>query len=320
MEKENGSKEKGDAKDKVVDAPKEKAPEKAPPTKTAPPQAPPPGWDPPQPQQPPQRGYAPPPGGQAPPPGYYPPPPPVYYPPPPPPRPKRRSSNKPAVVGSLLIVVGILGLATAGMGFFGFAFFSTSSEWFPGEEGDVVTVFGEVEALNGTPIEGVSVSILGTNVATTTDDEGHYILYNVPIGDQTIRVAKEGFTTINYRKTFIGDPFNMDSNDQWQSFVLAQGTGEVTTGNWFNEEIFELGSVLLVCMVIVTITSIIALVAAFSAFKRRNLMLVVIGCIAGIFTIGFGVGTVLAFIALFILLLSIDEFKDPGENGAKNGT
>ncbi|MCK4971630.1 MAG: hypothetical protein KAS77_13935, partial [Thermoplasmata archaeon] len=50
--------------------------------------------------------------------------------------------------------------------------------------------------------------------------------------------------------------------------------------------------------------------SAFYAFKRRNLMIVVIGCVAGIFTFGFGIGTVLAFIALFILLLAIDEFKE----------
>jgi len=210
------------------------------------------------------------------------------------------------------VLVGILGLITAGFGFAGFAFFTDATEWFPGEEGDVMTVWGEVEALNGTPIEGASVSIAGTAVATTTDDEGNYILYNVPVGDQTVRVAKEGFTTINHRMTVIGEPFNFDQPDQnlYERFVLAQGTSEVTTGNWFNEDIFALGSLLLVCMVIVTIASVITLFSAFYAFKRRNLMIVVIGCVAGIFTIGLFIGTVLAFIALFILLLSIDEFKD----------
>ncbi len=216
------------------------------------------------------------------------------------------------MVGTLLVLVGVLGLITAGFGFVGFAFFSDATEWFPGEEGDVMTVWGNVEALNGTPIEGASVSIAGTNVATTTDDEGNYILYNVPVGDQTVRVAKEGFTTINHRLTVIGDPFNFDDPNQrlYENFVLAPGTGEVTTGNWFNEDIFDLVNVVLICTVIVTIASVITLLSAFYAFKRRNLMVVVIGCVAGIFTFGFGIGTVLAFIALFILLLSIDEFKE----------
>ncbi len=210
------------------------------------------------------------------------------------------------------MLVGVLGLITAGFGFVGFAFFSDATEWFPGEEGTVMTVWGEVEALNGTPIEGASVSIAGTDVATTTDNEGNYILYNVPVGDQTVRVAKDGFTTINHRMTVVGEPFGFDDPNQrlHERFILATGTGEVTTGNWFNEDIFELGSVLLVCMVIVTIASVITLWSAFYAFKRRNLMIVVIGCVAGIFTIGFGIGTVLAFIALFILLLAIDEFKE----------
>ena len=34
---------------------------------------------------------------------------------------------------------------------------------------------------------------------------------------------------------------------------------------------------------------------------------------AGIFTIGMIVGSVLAFIALFILLLPLDEFRGPSE-------
>ncbi len=212
------------------------------------------------------------------------------------------------------MLVGVLGLITAGFGFVGFAFFSDATEWFPGEEGDVITMWGEVEALNGTPIEGASVSIVGTTVATMTDDEGNYILYNVPVGEQTVRVAKEGFTTINNRMTVIGDPFNFDQNNKEENFVLAPGTGEVTTGNWFNEDIFDLVNVVLVCTVIVTIASVITLLSAFYAFKRRNLMIVVIGCVAGIFTFGFGIGTVLAFIALFILLLAIDEFKEDKED------
>jgi hypothetical protein len=325
MDEENGTNGNGDAEDKKVEAVKPEAPKAPtpPPPPQASPQAPPqaqpyqgpppqgqapPGWYPPQPNMPPPSQQAPPPGGYAPPPRYYPPPP-VYY--PPPPR-KAKKSSKPAVVGTLLIIVGILGLITAGFGFAGYAFFSDAGEWFPGEEGDVMTMWGEVEALNGTPIEGASVSIVGTSIETTTDDEGNYILYNVPVGDQTVRVASDGFTTLNYRLTVIGDPFTFDSPDQdlYENFVLAPGTGEVTTGNWFNEDIFNFGSVLVVCMVIVTITSIVALLSAFYAFKRRNLMIVVIGCVAGIFTIGLGIGTVLAFIALFILLLSIDEFKD----------
>jgi hypothetical protein len=324
MDEEKGSNGNGEAKVKDAKAKDAKAPEakdrkEAAPTQAAPPQAPPAGWYPPYPQQPPQRGYVPPPGGQAPPPGYYPMPPPVYYPPPPPPQRPRRKSSKPSVVGALLIIVGILGLATAASGLFGYAFFSTSSEWFPGEEGDVMTVWGEVETLNGTPIDGASVTIVGTDVATVTDGDGNYILYNVPVGDQTMKIAKEGYTTINYRTTVIGDPFGFDESnqDKHESFVLAPGTGEVTTGNWFNEDIFDLAGILLVCMVIVAITSVISLVAAIYAFKRRSLMIVVIGCIAGIFTIGFGVGTVLAFIALFVLLLALDEFKDKDENGAK---
>ncbi|NIP35188.1 MAG: hypothetical protein GWN18_09575, partial [Thermoplasmata archaeon] len=58
----------------------------------------------------------------------------------------------------------------------------------------------------------------------------------------------------------------------------------------------------------------LALLGAWFAFKRTNLPFVVVGAIAGIFTFGMFIGSVLAFIALFILLLSLDEFKT-GRNG-----
>ena len=255
------------------------------------------GW-PPQPQMPPQ--------------GYYPPPPPGYYPPPPPRPRKKRSSNKPQVVGSLLIIVAVLGFITASMFGFAFAFTSDSSNWFPTDENIKVTVSGTVTALNGTPIEGASVLIVDKAISAVTDDEGNYILYEVPVGDQTIRCAKDGYTTINRRVT-VGEPFmgfNFEGDHrQRQNFVLSLGTGDVTTGNWIDEDFFNMFGFLAVCMAIIIICSILALLGGWFAFKRTNLPFVVLGCVAGIFTLGMIIGSVLAFIALFILLLSLDEFR-----------
>lgn len=309
MNDENVTNGSGDKESKKAEAPKKDVPVQDHPAQAAPGYAP--GWVPPQPHMPPPT--------YGPPQGYYPPPP-VYYPPPPPSTMRRKpaTSNKPTVVGALLIIVGVLGIAMVIMGFAAAAFFGGFSEWFPGEEGSVITVSGQVTSLNGSAIEGASVSVVGQSVGAVTDADGNYILYSVPIGDQTIRVAKDGYVTVNHRMTLVADPFNFDSSsshdEQNLDLVLSQGTGEVTTGNWFDEDIFNFGGILVTCLAIILVASILALLGAIFAFKREKLMFVVIGCVAGIFTLGFGIGTVLAFIALFVLLLSIDEF-----NGRKAG-
>jgi len=299
----------GNGKDAVAeratDAPKA---DKAPGATPKPAQEPVQAWGP-QPQMPPQ-GY------QQPPPGYYPPPPPMYY--PPPPRPKRhRASNKPKVVGSLLVVVAVLGLVMAAMfGLIGMAFTGSFGDWFPAEEGDTITVQGRVTALNGTAVPGASVQVVDEGLAAVTDDDGYYAIYNVPVGDQTIRCEKEGYTTINRRVTVMFDFFSGEPNGpntEWEqtvNFAVSTGSGEVSTGKWSSSDFQEFGTFWQTCMVIMIIASVLSLMGAFFAFKRTNLMMVLVGTVAGIFTIGFMIGSVLAFIALFILLLSLDEFRD----------
>jgi hypothetical protein len=220
------------------------------------------------------------------------------------------------VVGSLLVVVAVLGLVTAAMSFMGIAFFSEAADWFPGEEGDTMTMEGRVTSLNGTGLEGALVLVVDDGLSATTDGEGYYVIYNVPVGDQTVRCTIDGYTTINRKVTVIADIFSgADPGAPGEPFVqvvnfaMAEGTGEVTTGTWIDSDFFDFRALMLTCATIILIASVLALLGAFYAFKRTNAMWVVIGCIAGIFTLGFLIGTVLAFIALFILLLSLDEFK-----------
>jgi hypothetical protein len=302
----------GDAGGKPVETPASPAPAPAadPAPAQAPPQAayyPPQGY-PPQPQMPP-------PGYQQPPPGYYAPPPPVYY--PPPPRLKKRPSSKPNVVGSLLVVVAVLGLVMAAMSFVGAAFFNDVGDMFPGEEGDTMTIEGRVTSLNGTGLSGAIVNVVDEGLASTTDGEGYYVLYNVPIGDQTIRCSQDGYTTINRKVTVRADIFNENFPDDTGKefkmtvdYALSEGTGDITTGQWVDGDIFDFRALWITCTIILVVASLLALLGAFYAFNRTNMTWVLIGCVAGIFTVGFMIGTVLAFVALFILLLSLDEFRE----------
>jgi hypothetical protein len=49
---------------------------------------------------------------------------------------------------------------------------------------------------SGTAIPGASVSLVGGNATTATDDEGRFVLSAVPIGEQSIRIERIGFRAV----------------------------------------------------------------------------------------------------------------------------
>ncbi|MFO8051180.1 MAG: NosD domain-containing protein, partial [Thermoplasmatota archaeon] len=63
--------------------------------------------------------------------------------------------------------------------------FTTRSE----DETATGTVKGRVTDENGDPIYGAKVAVIGTEITTTTDGDGHYVLEDVPVGERTIRIT-----------------------------------------------------------------------------------------------------------------------------------
>lgn len=230
-------------------------------------------------------------------------------------------SSKPKIVGALLLIVGVLGLIFASMMFFG--------GWFVGNMGEGVAVFGmednadisgRVTLANGTPVENVTISIEGEPLTTQTDADGNYILYNVPTGNQKIRIEKEGYDTIIY-KAFI-EPGN---NEDWgrdkhhnneYDFTLRPGNSIVEQGSY--PPFQWIAGMIYICAVIVIILSIIAIIGATYAFKRTHFTFVLIASIVGIFTFGFFIGSLLSIIAIFILILARNEFNGRENNYQRN--
>ncbi|UCE39263.1 MAG: carboxypeptidase regulatory-like domain-containing protein [Thermoplasmata archaeon] len=229
-----------------------------------------------------------------------------YYEPPPPP--VKGKSSKPSIAGALLLITAILGIV-GGMALLSFGFvFGDMEEGFTffGQEqnGDIT---GTVVAKNGTPIAGVNISIVGEPLSTKTDSDGNYILCNVPSGNRKIMVEKEGYITIIY-KTFI-DPsrHSRDKEEDFSneySFTMDTGSGVVEKGSYPPWDLIR--SVTIVCGVLIVLFSIIALIGALQAFRRTGWGIAMTGAILGLFTI---LGTLFALIAIFILVLSKNEFN-----------
>jgi hypothetical protein len=230
-----------------------------------------------------------------------------------PPRMKKPRSAKPTIAGVLLLLHTIMTVIAVvfliGAGFFisdpagGFMFFGGE------DSGDImgtVTSFSD-----GAAIENATVSVVGTDLVTHTNENGDYLIYNVPLGNQKIKVEKDGYDT-HILKTFVESEnfdMDMDPNNEGQdkneyNFVLKQGNSIIEKGSYPPMDLIR--NLMLVCGVILVILSIIAFIGAYASFKRENFRLAMAGAIAGTISLG-----IFAFIALFILLLAKDEFQKP---------
>lgn len=238
-----------------------------------------------------------------------------------PPKMIKPRSSKPTIAGILLLIHGIFNIALILLLIFAGVFVSDLGSGFElfGEEG-TGDITGTVTFLNGSPVENATISVVDTQFITTTDENGDYLIYNVPTGNQKIMVEKEGYNTI-ILKAFV-EPENMnmqtdqngdtDQNKNEHDFVLTEGDEILERGSYPPFEFIR--NILLVCAAVLIVLSIFSLIGAYAAFKRENFKLAIGGAIAGVFSLG-----LFALIALFILLLAKDEFKKSQKDTAPMG-
>lgn len=236
---------------------------------------------------------------------------PYPYPPPPPPR----ESSKPSIAGALLVLVAILGIIFGILiGFMGNVLANIEdSDLFGAEE--KIDIKGKVIYDDGFAAENVTISIVGEPLSTQTDVWGKFEIFDVPAGKHKIQVEKDGYNTIIH-KAFIssqGDIWTWTGGEGEErptnefEFKLNPGNDVENTGGYPPFEMIS--TMLFVCAIMAIIFSIIALIGGYFALKRKNFPIAIIGAILGIFSIGFFLGSILAVIALFLLILARHDFK-----------
>ncbi len=234
-----------------------------------------------------------------------------------PPRQHKRKSSKPTIAGVLLIIAAVLGLIIGVGGLAMGAMFSDMDEgfvFFDEETEDDIN--GKVTLLNGTPVENATVSIVGEPLSTITDGDGNYLIYNVPTGNQKLKVEKEGYNTI-IRKVYIGPSnfgrdFDRDHEDEDDDndfdFTLTEGNGEIEDGEYPPWDFIS--NIMIVCAALIIIFSIFAILGGIYALKRKKFGIALLGAVLGLFTI---LGTIFALVAVLILALSRNEFNGEPE-------
>ncbi len=248
-----------------------------------------------------------------------------YYPPPPP---RRTKSDKPRTAGGLLIVVGILGLIMGVIMMAG-GFFIIG-------DGNLDMVGGQVDIsgyVNGPgpdymPIENATITVQDTHLYVLTNSTGYYQLLGVPGGAKIITIEKEGYNTIERHLFIMEDSSSSNEvmgsttliyDDTELSFTLTEGSGTYIYGSEDGNFTIEgMGPLIVFFGFIFSICGIFAIIGGYYALKTQKYALAITGAILGIFSFGFGLGTILAIVALIILLLARDEFKKNG-NDQQNG-
>ena len=197
--------------------------------------------------------------------------------------------------GILLSIVFILGLFS-GIAY-GIKWNNQDTQW--NNEG-LSEVHGSVIDTNGEAIENV---IIETNNGkkTSTNPQGWYVLYDI-IGEEVkIRFTMEGYgevivwMDIRSEGTNILDIELLEGNKQ--KFDYRKDVAEPWPPNYALAPIFM-------------IAAIIALMGSSAAILQVNFRMAVVGCLFGVISYGFLLGSILSVIALSLLLIDRKKFSN----------
>jgi|GEM_PF-6979404 len=262
----------------------------------------------------------------------------------PPTLPIKKGSKKPAIAGALLIIAGIFTILFSSIIFVSGAFMWNANDnenyWLEWQSGDLVNIMGTVSNSESMPIDNVTVSVTGTHLYSITNSTGQYRLSGVPCGYREIKLEKDGFRTIIYRTQLKehdsdnfpnygndGENYNYDNLTQGNAlifdFTMTPGNDTVTYGPSMHETNLYLNKASIwlgICGTFTLISGIFSIIGGFYSMKRKRFGLAISGAILGIFGFGFALGTILSIVALFILLLSTNEFdNDKNKNKDDEG-
>jgi hypothetical protein len=187
----------------------------------------------------------------------------------------------------------------------------------------VTAIDGTISDENGNQLANVSIQIVGTHISGISDASGGYELKGIPSGYHEILIEKEGYNTLIYYTYIVqGDEFDgfqqqhaqndpLHAIDSTFDFQMTTGSETYQYGSPTapHQELFEqFGGWISGIGVITMIFSIISIVGGFFSLQRKHYIFVLISSIVAIFSFGFFIGSMLAIIALIIVIMSSKEF------------
>ena len=221
----------------------------------------------------------------------------------------KEKTNKPMIAGILLVIVFISAIITSSSVLITIEPMKTNEKFLNNIFASIgeVTITGTVlDNITKQPIKNVTISVVDTNISTFSKN-GSFELKNVPVGYRTLNISAEDYKALHVKIFLLKNLFSKEKIKQ--DFYLDKGSGV--------EEKEERGLLNLlikswyICSILIIIFGLLALVGAIACFMRKYIIIALIGSIFGIFTFGIiFIGPLCSIIALIIILLSREEFKN----------
>ena len=195
--------------------------------------------------------------------------------------------------GILLSIVFILGILS-GIAY-GIKWNNQESQW---TSDGLSSVHGTIIDDNGNGLEGVKIE--ADDKKTYTNAQGKYFLYDL-IGDEVeIMFTMEGYGNLNVWINIRSEGTNileveLEEGDVTKNVDLRKDVSEPWPPNYTLSPIF-------------IVASIVALMGSSAALLQQNFRMAVIGCLCGVISYGFLIGSILSVVALSLILIDREKF------------
>ena len=196
--------------------------------------------------------------------------------------------------GILLSIVFVLGLLSGVM--YGLKWNNQEDQW---DNNGLSSVHGSVIDEDGNAIEGVAV--YGGNKQTTTNNQGQYYLYDLQGEEISILFSIEGYKDVSVWMDIRSGSANI------LEVEVEKGDGDIKLD--LRKQIAEPWPPNYALAPIFMISALITLMGSAAALLQENFKIAITGCLFGIISYGFLVGSILSVVALALLLIDYQKFN-----------
>ena len=196
--------------------------------------------------------------------------------------------------GILLSVVFVLGLLSGIM--YGLKWNNQEDQW---DNNGLSSVHGSVIDEDGNAIEGVAV--YGGDKQTTTNYQGQFYLYDLPGQEISILFSIEGYKDVSVWMDIRSGSANI------LEVEIEEGDGNIKLD--YRKQIAEPWPPNYALAPIFMVSALITLMGSAAALLQENFRIAITGCLFGIISYGFLIGSILSVVALALLLTDYQKFN-----------
>ena len=196
--------------------------------------------------------------------------------------------------GVLLSIVFVLGILSGVA--YGLKWSDQETQW---DNEGLSSVHGTVIDEYGNTLDGVKVEI-GDKKAYT-NEQGKYYLYDLTGDEARLNFVMEGYGTVVVWMNIRADGTNI--------MEIEMNEGEEQTNYDYRKNVAKPWPPNYALAPIFMIASIVALMGSSAALLHQNFRIAILGCLFGVLSYGFLIGSVLSVVALSLLLVDRERFE-----------